>query len=77
VSNTFATTTWAYDGYEHIGWARSSTATTPDYYLGQAFSGDLGVADGGTLNLYAVWVAKQPWTLSIMNIRRSNVFKEF
>ena len=77
VSNTFATTTWAYDGYEHIGWARSSTATTPDYYLGQSFSGDLGVADGNTLNLYAVWVAKQPWTLSIMNIRRSNVFKEF
>lgn len=76
-SNTMHTNSWTYSGYEAAGWARSSTATSPDYYFGQAFTGDLGVADNGTLNLYVVWVPKQPWSLAIMEIYRSKAFVPF
>lgn len=77
VSNTMMTPTWTYSGYVAVGWARSSTATTPDYYFGQSFSGDLGVADGATLNLYVVWTQQQPWRLAVMDIYRSKNFVTF
>ena len=65
-SNKFATlpSGWTKNGYEAIGWAKSSSATAPDYKFGQSFTGDLGMADGATLNLYVVWVEQQPWTIS-------------
>ena len=59
---------WTKDGYEAIGWSKSATATAPDYRFGQGFIGDLGTANGATLNLYVVWVQQQPWSISQVKI---------
>ncbi len=78
-NNTLAawTSSWTKTGYNPIGWSTSSTATSPDYQFSQAFSGDLGVADGGTLNLYVVWAEDQPWTLALFEAYRSSAWKVF
>ena len=78
-SNKFATlnSSWTKSGYNAVGWSTSSTATSPDYQFGQAFSGDLGLADGGTLNLYVVWVEDQPWTLALLETYRSSAWSIF
>lgn len=68
---------WTRSGYVAAGWATSSTATSPDYKFSQSFSGDLGIADGGTLNLYVVWVLDQPWKLALFEARRSSTWKVF
>lgn len=77
-SNTFKTlpSGWTKSGYSATGWATSSSATTPEYLFGQAFTGDLNVADGGTLNLYTVWVKQQPWTrcVGMININGTYVY---
>ena len=43
-------------GYIFIGWATSSTATTPTYDDGQSVK-NLTTTSGGTVKLYAVWQA--------------------
>ena len=77
-SNTFKTlpSGWAKSGYSATGWATSSSATAPEYLFGQAFTGDLNVVDGGTLNLYTVWVKQQPWTrcVGMLNINGTYVY---
>ena len=69
-NNTFRTlpSGWSKAGYEANGWARSQNATSPEYRFGQGFVGDLGVADGGTLNLYVVWTLQQPWSPAQLNM---------
>lgn len=42
------------EGYSLIGWAKSSTAATPDYLLGQTVS-NLSNGTDTTVTLYAVW----------------------
>ena len=54
--------TWA--NHRFLGWATSSTATTPAYQNGQAII-NLTTTAGNTINLYAVWVLF--WTVNIQN----------
>lgn len=78
-TNTFSTlpSSWVKEGYSAEGWSTSSSATIPDYKFNQIFQGDLNLGDGETLNLYAVWVAKSPWKLAVINTYRSGSFVQF
>lgn len=64
--------TWTKSGYVANGWAKSSTATQPDFLFSQNFIGDLGVADGSTLNVYVVWTEEQSWSLALLDIYIKN-----
>ena len=50
-----ATLGFTREGYSLVGWAKSSTATSPDYLLGQTVSG-LSNNTETTVTLYAVWL---------------------
>lgn len=53
-----ATTGFTREGYSLVGWATSSTATSPEYLLGQTVSGLSNNTDT-TVTLYAVWLESQ------------------
>ncbi len=54
-SVTLALTGYTRDGYSLVGWAKSATATSPDYLLGQTVT-DLSNGTASTVTLYAVWL---------------------
>lgn len=53
---------WSRENYEFLGWAKSPSATVPDYAMGANFGNSdiLSVYNkGGKLDLYAVWKLKE------------------
>lgn len=58
---------WVKDGYIASGWG--ITTSTISYLLGQSFTGDLGMDDGETLQLYCIWTEESPWLQTNLNIR--------
>lgn len=67
------TTGWTKSGYTASGWSTSSSATNASYAFGQAFNDIESVADGGTLNLYAVWTKNVPWKLTLIKAKFNGV----
>jgi hypothetical protein len=64
---------WTKSGYSASGWSTSNTATIASYGFGQAFNDLEEVADGGTLNLYAVWTKDTPWKLTLIKAKLGGV----
>ena len=55
-SSALTSNTWTRTGYTFAGWATSSSSTTVAYTDGQSVK-NLTSTSGGTVDLYAVWVA--------------------
>lgn len=64
---------WTKSGYSASGWSTSNTATIASYGFGQAFNDLEEIADGGTLNLYAVWTKDTPWKLTLIKAKIGGV----